>query len=562
MGAFRVLVDGRVIPAWPQRRASELVKLLALADRHVLQRDQVMEALWPDLDPIPAAGNFRKALHFARRTLGWEEAIRSSGGTLELWPGGALSVDAHVFETVARAALAAGDANACAEAATLWAGELLPDDRYAPWAEEPRERLRLLAIATFKAAHLWERVLEIDPADEEAHRALMQRAIDNGDRGGAMRQFDQLRRRLRTDLGLGPDRASVAVYEKALAMDGDDPPDPAEAVRALLAWGLVHLNSGDLDEAERSARDARSLATDANLGRELGEASALLGIIANMQGRWPELFRHEFVASVNGSPEMASFVFDAHLCLAEFVLCGPTSYEEIVGYARELLDVAEESRSVQGRALAELLLGEADLFSDRLETAEEHLSASEKLHLEARADSGRALALQRLAELALARGRRSDATNLLRRSLRIAEKNELAPHLVVRMHGGLVSSASPRGSIARIEAADRDLSGTSMCPPCSMGYRVAAVVALARAGQLDQARRRLEETERVAGMWPGGPWHAAVWEARGELKRAEGNEIEAAAFYQEAASRFSAAGRPRDEARCRSLVRRIEGGQR
>lgn len=559
MGSFHVRVDGHIMPAWPHRRAAELVKLLALSDRHVLQRDQVMEALWPDLDPAAAAGNFRKALHFARGSLGSNDAIRSAGGSLELWPRGDLSVDVHLFEQAARAALASGDETACAQAATLWTGELLPEDRYASWADEPRERLRLLAIAIFKAASLWERVLDVDPADEEAHRELMQQAVGSGDRGGAIRQFERLRARLRADLGLGPDRASVALYEKALAMEGDEPPTAAQRLRAQLAWGLVHLNTGDLDEAERIAREARSLAIDANLGRELGDACALLGMLANMQGRWRELFRNEFVVAVSASPEMGSFVFDSHLCLAEFVMCGPTSYDECVSYARELLDIAEESRSIQGRALAELLLGEADLFADRLDTAEEHLNASEKLHDEANARSGQALALQHLADLALARGRRTDATRFLQRGLKIAETNELAHHLVVRMHGGLVSSASNRSSLDRIEAADADLARGTTCPTCSMGFRVAAVMALARAGRLDQARRRLDDAERLAGMWPGGPWHAAVWEARGVLRHAEGNETQAVAFFKEAAERFAEAGRPRDEARCRSFVDSMGG---
>ena len=44
-----------------------MVKLLALAPGHRLHREQLMESLWPDLDPDAAGANLRKALHFARR---------------------------------------------------------------------------------------------------------------------------------------------------------------------------------------------------------------------------------------------------------------------------------------------------------------------------------------------------------------------------------------------------------------------------------------------------------------------------------------------------------------
>ena len=57
-----------------------------------------------------------------------------------------------------------------------------------------------------------------------------------------------------------------------------------------------------------------------------------------------------------------------------------------------------------------------------------------------------------------------------------------------------------------------------------MTFRTAAAVALAEAGEVEQVNRRLDEAERVAGMWNGGPWVAAVWEARGGQRRAEPTE--------------------------------------
>ncbi len=556
MGGFAVSADGHPVPdrAWRHRRAAELVKILALGSAHRIHREQVMDALWPELAPDAAAANLRKAVHFARRALGSEDSIATATEMVELNPGGGVTVDTARFETAARSALGSVDPVAATEAAALYTGELLPEDRYSIWADEPRERLRVLALQVLKAASEWDQVLAIDPADEEAHRALMARALDAGDRTGAIRQFERLRERLRTDLGVGPDQASIALYEKALAMEGREPPSASERARALLAWGLVHLNTGDFEEAERTAEEARTIAIDSSLGREIGEASALLGIVANMRGRWKELFRAEFVASVRRSPEIAAFVFDAHLCLAEFCLCSPGGHEDIVGYARELRDVAEESGSVQGRALAELLLGEADLFSDRLELADEHLNVAASLHEQAHAPSGQVIALQRLAESAVAKGQRWRAGRLLQRGLRLAEASPLAPHLVVRMHGGLVEAARDAVAIDAVKRGDSALAGRVVCPPCSMGFRIAAAIALARAGRVDHAQKRLDEAERLAGMWPGGPWHAAVWEARGVLRHAQGDEEQAAALFREAAERFGGVGRPRDEARCRAAT--------
>ncbi len=90
------------------------------------------------------------------------------------------------------------------------------------------------------------------------------------------------------------------------------------------------------------------------------------------------------------------------------------------------------------------------------------------------------------------------------------------------------------------------------CQPCSMAFRVASASTLAEMGELDQVGRRLDEAERISAMWHGGPWVAAVWEARGIQRRAEKNDARAVSAFEEAASRYASLGRPTDEARCRA----------
>ena len=72
LGRFEARVDSRPVAAgaWPQRRAADLVKLLALTPGHRLPRDEVLERLWPHLDAQAAASNLHKAASYARRALG------------------------------------------------------------------------------------------------------------------------------------------------------------------------------------------------------------------------------------------------------------------------------------------------------------------------------------------------------------------------------------------------------------------------------------------------------------------------------------------------------------
>jgi hypothetical protein len=87
-----------------------------------------------------------------------------------------------------------------------------------------------------------------------------------------------------------------------------------------------------------------------------------------------------------------------------------------------------------------------------------------------------------------------------------------------------------------------------------MGFRIASALTLVEAGELDVVGRRLDEAERIASMWNGGPWAAAIWEARGVLRRAQGNEPRAVAAFDEAASRYPELGRAFDQTRCTKRI--------
>jgi DNA-binding SARP family transcriptional activator len=552
LGRFGVSVEGRPIPAadWRRDRAAALVKLLALKPGHRVHREQAMETFWPDADPEAAATSLRKAVHFARRALGVHELIEVNNEIVALAPDAELDIDVERFETAARTALREGGTNAFERAADLYGGSLLPDDIFVEWLDAPRAQMRQRYSDLLRAGGLWQRLIALDPADEQAQCALMQAALDAGNRVEAIRQFNQLRDNLHAELGVGPSAATIALYEKALALSGADTISPIERVRTSLAWGLVHLQSGEFDKASEIARQTRDLALGADLPREVGEASALLGIASMMRAEWPQLFRSEFIEWVRAKPAFVRHVFDGHLCLSEFCLCSAKGHAEAAGLARELLAVAEAAGSNAGRGLACLLLGEAALFSGDLEGAEHFLAEAERLLLQADAVAGRVLAIERLAEIALERGRKWHAGRLIRRGLTDAERSWLSPHLIMRMQALAVRAATTAKMVAQeILAGDRLLT-PGACQPCSMALRTASAIALAEAGELEQVDRRLSDAERIAGMWQGGPWAAALWEARGVQRRAQGKEMRALAAFEEAANRYEALGRPRDQARC------------
>lgn len=244
LGGFRVVVEADAVAAaaWPGRRAAELVQLLALADGHRLTRDQVIEALWPHLDVDAGAANLRKAAHHARQALASPDAVALRGGQVALFRDRTIETDFGEFESRARAALAGGDAATCAAAAAGYAGDLLPEALYEEWTQAPREHLRALCVELLRRAGEWERLVEIEPTDEPAHRELMRRELDAGSRPGAIRWYGRLRTALRRQVGIAPSGETEAIYDECVA--GLGIADPAFVGRQLeLATATAVLRS-------------------------------------------------------------------------------------------------------------------------------------------------------------------------------------------------------------------------------------------------------------------------------------------------------------------------------
>lgn len=546
LGGFLVEVDGHPVQAeaWRHRRGADLVKLLALAPQHKLHRDQVMERLWPELGGEAAGANLRKAVHYARRALGGLEAITTDGDMVALWPEGPLQVDAE-------RALSGG--GRIETALDLFAGELLPEDRYADWTEPYRERLRARRLELLRAAGRWDQVLELDPADEVACRALMRACLERGNRQDAIRQFQRLREVLRVDLGVAPEPATIGLFEAALAMQGPQASVALEQAQALLARGLMHWSASDLDAAERLAHDARSLAAEHHLGRELGEACTLLGMVAMARGRWLEVFKQDFVAAMERS-EHAPVLLDAHLCLAEASLA--VNSESVARLAPELLQLAKDADSTPGEALISMLIGETEFFSGHLGKSQEWLSRATDLYGRLDGGSGLAFALIRLADVAVAGDLRSEAARQLSAARQLTDRSELAPHLRARVLEAMIKTAEDPDQYPRLlgEAESLLLHPLHLCGPCSIGLRVSVAITYAGVGDVAHARRWLGDAERIVGMWSSAPWQAGLWEARAAVRRAEGDGNQAGALLREAANLFAQSGRPMDADRCLSAM--------
>jgi DNA-binding SARP family transcriptional activator len=238
LGGFRVERADAQWPVccWQRRSAKTLTKLLATYPRHALHREQVMEILWPNVDPASALNSFGKALYAARRAFQPDLLPRQSSAYLCLTDSmlalnaDRVTIDADRFQQLAESALKQCDIESYESALVAYGGELLPEDRYEDWCAERRDYLaglhiRLLMELADALTHRGSlgaaidrlhEVLRQDPTREDVHRHLMVLYAEMGSRDQAVRQFQLCEDALRRELGLAPERATLALHADVL----------------------------------------------------------------------------------------------------------------------------------------------------------------------------------------------------------------------------------------------------------------------------------------------------------------------------------------------------------
>jgi predicted ATPase/DNA-binding SARP family transcriptional activator len=231
LGGFSVVIRGQpVADHWRLRKAKTLVKLLALAPRHRLHRDAIVDTLWPNAAPEAASNNLHQLLHNIRRMMG-PESITLSDGVVHLYPAGGLYVDVDAFEQAAAHARRSNDLGALQDALSLWTGPLLPEDQYAEWALNHQERLTEIhaAVATSvglqlsehgeseAALALLEQLAAVRPHDEHLHRALINTLTALGRRWEAIEAYERLRNALDETYAAEPEPETKALYRRLLS---------------------------------------------------------------------------------------------------------------------------------------------------------------------------------------------------------------------------------------------------------------------------------------------------------------------------------------------------------
>src|SRR4051812_1667574 len=224
LGAPLLLLDGQALSV-PRRKSRALLFYLA-ARTTPATRDHLLALLWPDHDRPAAQQILRTSLHGLRKALG--SALIVGDDTLSLAPD--TDLDIRRFE----AGLAAtSDLEALATALALYRDDFLADfsvpdaEAFEVWADAERERYRQLAThglamlaQGYQARHDYPaarealaRALAFNPLQEDLQRAALRLDYLSGDRAGAIRRYEALRRLLDDEFGVPPMDETRALYD-------------------------------------------------------------------------------------------------------------------------------------------------------------------------------------------------------------------------------------------------------------------------------------------------------------------------------------------------------------
>ncbi len=217
LGSFRVVLSGSPITNsdWQSRKARTLLKVLISRYGGPVNREVLMEVLWPGEEPTRSASRLSVALSTLRRVLGPDKAHEGDYVVAADWTSVWLrsehiEVDLWEFMSFARRGLQerhgaqhTSAARYLEQAEDVYRGGFLEEDAYEDWVVGPREEARatyvevLFALAcdavalgeSEAAMRRYRELIEIDPYDECAYLGLIRSLDDSGHHGEALRCY-------------------------------------------------------------------------------------------------------------------------------------------------------------------------------------------------------------------------------------------------------------------------------------------------------------------------------------------------------------------------------------
>jgi len=235
LGGFEVRRgDDEKIQEWGRQRAKDMLKFLVLNKPRPVPADVLMETFWPDIDLEKAQASLWSAVTALRNALEPGLAPRAKSSYLKVEKGvyrlelpQGSSIDIEVFEQLVSKGLSLNregkevHALECLkEAERIYKADLLPEDLYEDWVAPFREKFSIMLRDSLKAmlsigfemqswdecVRICNKLIGIDPWDEEAYVYLMKIYMLQGMETEALKVYKRCEQTLKEELNLPPSK--------------------------------------------------------------------------------------------------------------------------------------------------------------------------------------------------------------------------------------------------------------------------------------------------------------------------------------------------------------------
>lgn len=216
LGRVYLTVGGREVPVSGMRRkAAALLMYLATQPALTANKEQVLDALWPDADPASATNSLNQSLYFLRREIdpwyedGFSVDYIAFAGDLVWLDRNLVSTESAEFLRAA-AAIRSGtmDPSKAVDAIRGYRGQFAPEFEYEEWAMDWRSKVHSVLLDLAHAAierltrggdlsaarEVAIGLLDIDPSASDIERRLIWLLWQGGARSAAKAQYEHLAR--------------------------------------------------------------------------------------------------------------------------------------------------------------------------------------------------------------------------------------------------------------------------------------------------------------------------------------------------------------------------------
>jgi len=227
LGHFQVFWEGQEPIKWRAEKIRELFAFLLYSHGRVISKEELLDKLWPEVDPEKAIRQLYNGIYHIRKALEEHEIDRSlisidSSYNMKL---GSVDYDVKRFNELEKSS-PSDSLGMLEEMETLYAGDYLQGEDY-PWAFFERESLEKRYLqCLIKLSELYMAIKQFAKAEsklmmaygknayeESVTELLLRFYIKTGEKSKAVKHFNAYSKLLKEELGIKPNKKLCSLYQ-------------------------------------------------------------------------------------------------------------------------------------------------------------------------------------------------------------------------------------------------------------------------------------------------------------------------------------------------------------